>query len=86
MDSLNALLGILFMPLLASLVIVLLGSKRSKAGPFIAIIASVGLLVLTFSLISNGMGEAVRFSWEWFHFGDHSFELGFCLILYRQLC
>ena len=77
MDPLNALLGILFMPLLASLVIVLLGSKRSKAGPFIAIIASVGLLVLTFSLISNGMGEAVRFSWEWFHFGDHTFELGF---------
>ena len=77
MDTLNALLGILFIPLLASLVIVLLGSKRSKAGPLIAIFASIGLLLLTLSLISNGIGEAVRFSWEWFRFGDHSFELGF---------
>ncbi|MFL2842985.1 MAG: NADH-quinone oxidoreductase subunit L [Coraliomargaritaceae bacterium] len=77
MDPLNALLGILFIPLLASLVIVLLGSKRSKAGPLIAIFASIGLLLLTLSLISNGIGEAVRFSWEWFRFGDHSFELGF---------
>jgi NADH-quinone oxidoreductase subunit L len=77
MDFNNLLFNLLFTPLIAAVVIVLLGKKRCKWAPIIATLASISLLGFTIYLVSSGFSEVFSVSWEWLQFGDHSFELGF---------
>lgn len=77
MDILTILLIILFTPLVASLVIILIGKERRKWAPAIALLGSIGILISTTGLFLESQEFSYQFSWEWLSFGENTFYLGF---------
>ena len=78
MDILTNLLCILFLPLGASLLIIVLGKYRKQYAPSVAFVSSVFALGLSYILLKS-MPESVHFSREWLAFGDSKFYIGFLL-------
>ena len=77
MDILTILLIILFTPLVASLVIILIGKERRKWAPAIALLGSIGILISTTGLFLESQEFSYQYSWEWLSFGENTFYLGF---------
>ena len=77
MDILTILLIILFTPLAASLVIILIGRERKKWAPSIALLGSIAILAATATLFCVFEDFSYKVSWEWLSFGQHTFHLGF---------